>query len=230
MSYSETANTGVEQFAPSTMTGSTMSFRKATVIVCDDHDLVRSALVCLLERCGYAVVGQARHGIEAVATWRELKSDILLLDMRMPVLDGIGAAQAILSMDPDARIIMLSTVDCEERVVRAFSVGARGYLLKSVSPELLCECIETVHAGGKFVVPELAQRLALCATMQGPTSRELEVLTGVAQGLCNKRIARGLGIEEGTVKAHLKNILRKLQACSRTQAASIAIRRGLVDV
>jgi len=236
MSYSEADNAGVEQSASNSFTTSPARAAKAKakanarVVVCDDHELVRSAFACLLERCGYAVIGQARNGIEAVEVWRELKPDVVLLDMRMPLLDGIGTVQAILATDAAARIVMLSTFDCEEHVARAFSAGARGYLLKCVSPETLCQCIEMVHAGGKFVVPELAQRLALCATAPGPTHRELEVLTGVAQGLCNKRIARGLGIEEGTVKAHLKSILRKLEASSRTQAATIAIRRGLVEV
>jgi two-component system NarL family response regulator len=230
MSYSETSSNDGQQPASNHLSPGSGGPAKARLVVCDDHELVRSAFACLLERCGYQVVGQACNGVEAIEAWKELKPDVTLLDMRMPVLDGVGVVQAILSRDADARIVMLSTFDCDDHVIRAISAGARGYLLKGVSPEMLCQCIETVHAGGKFIVPELAQRLAISATAPAPTHREIEVLHGVAQGLSNKRIARVLRIEEGTVKAHLKSILRKLEASSRTQAASIAIRRGLVEV
>lgn len=230
MSYSDPSNFFEERLAANGAVAEQLPPAKLRVLVADDHELIRSALACLLERCGYDVVAQARNGAEALALWREHLPDIALLDLRMPVLDGIGALDAVRRLDANARVVILSTFDCHEHVTRAFASGARGYLLKGVSLEILRQCIETVCSGGRFIVPELAQRMAINAAAPNPTHREIEVLAGVAQGLCNKRIARWLRIEESTVKAHLKNILRKLEATSRTQAATIAIRRGLVQV
>ena len=221
---------GITGTACATATDGIVYQPRARVLIADDHELVRSAIAVLLERSGYEIVAQARDGHEAVAVWRELKPDLTLLDLRMPGLDGIGAIQAIRALDSEARIVLLSTFDCDEPVQRAFRAGASGYLLKGVSPDVLCKCLDVVHAGGRFLAPELAERLAAGTNSPAPTPREIEVLTGMAQGLCNKRIARALKIEEGTVKAHVKAILRKLEAVSRTQAASIAIRRGLVEV
>ena len=204
--------------------------RRVRILLVDDHELVRTALAYLIGRFGYEVVGQASDSADAVTLWRQLRPDVTLLDLHMPGLDGIATTHAIRAIDADARIVVLSTFDWEELARRALGAGACGYLLKRVSPEVLCNCIDTVHSGGRFVMPELAQRLAISPAQPTPTERELEVLTGVSQGLCNKRIGRMLGIEEGTVKAHLKSILRKLEASSRTQAASIAIRRGLVQL
>jgi two-component system NarL family response regulator len=230
MSYSDPSHLFEERFAANGTIAKQVPRAKVRVLVADDHELIRSALACLLEQCGYDVVAQANNGAEALALWREHLPDIALLDLRMPVLDGIGAVNAVRQLDGNARVVILSTFDCHEHVTRAFAAGARGYLLKGVSLQILRQCIVTVCSGGRFIVPELAQRLAINSALPTPTDREIDVLTGVAQGLCNKRIARSLGIEEGTVKVHLKSILRKLEATSRTQAATIAIRRGLVQI
>lgn len=203
---------------------------RVRILVADHHELIRSAIACLLERRGYEVVGQVPDGAEAVDLWRQVRPDVTLMGLRMPGLAGIATTQAIRAVDVDARVVLLSHFDSDKSVNLAFRAGASGYLLKSASPDVLCKSINVVYAGGRFLTHELAQRLATRAAPPVPTRREIEVLTGVAQGLCNKRIGRALGIEEGTVKTHLKSILLKLDAASRTQAASIAIRRGLVEL
>jgi len=200
------------------------------ILVADDHELVRSGVACVVERCGYTVVGQAGDGIEALALWRELRPDVALLDLRMPGLDGIAAVRAIRELDTDAKLILLTSFDTADQLRRGLAAGANGYALKGISPNALCDCIETVARGGRYLTPEQAQRIAEADTSPAPSKRELEVLAGIAQGLCNKLIARELDIGEGTVKVHIKSILRKLDAASRTHAALIAIRRGLVQV
>jgi DNA-binding NarL/FixJ family response regulator len=202
----------------------------ARILVAEQQGLIRSAIACLLERRGYDVVGQAATGAEAVTAWRQLRPDVTLLELRMPGLDGIAAIEAIRAIDACARIVVLSGFEGDEPVHLSFRAGASGYLPKSVSADVLFQCLDAVQAGGRFLTAEMAQHLAARAASSAPTPREMEVLTGVAKGLPNKRIGRDLGIEEGTVKAHLKSILRKLDAASRTEAASIAIRRGLVEL
>lgn len=203
---------------------------RARILVADHHELFRTAIACLLERRGYEIVGQAADGAEALDLWRRRRPDVTLMGLRMPGLEGIATTQAIRAVDADARVLLLSHFDSDESVNLAFRAGASGCLLKSASPDVLCKSINVVYAGGRFLTHDLAQRLATRAAPPVPTRREIEVLTGVAQGLSNKRIGRALGIEEGTVKTHLKSILLKLDAASRTQAASIAIRRGLVEL
>ena len=230
MDHSEVFNATAAALACTIAADAIVCRSRARVLVAGHHELIRSAIACLLEQRGYEVVGRAANGTEAVALWRGLKPDVTLLDLRMSGPDGIATVQAIRGVDANARTVVLSGIDSDEPVHLAFRAGASGYLPKNVSADVLCQCIDVVNAGGRFVTPELAQRLATRACPPAPTPREIEVLTGVAQGLCNKRIGRALGIEEGTVKTHLKSILRKLDAASRTQAASIAIRRGLVEL
>jgi two-component system NarL family response regulator len=230
MDHSPILNTTAGAFSGTIAADGIVYRSRARVLVAGQHELIRSAIACLLERRGYEVVGQAANGTEAVALWSQLRPDVALLDLRMSGQDGIATVQAIRRVDANARAILLSGFDSDEPVHLAFRAGASGYLLKDVSADVLCQCLDAVNAGKCFVTPELAQRLATRGSPPAPTPREIEVLAGVAQGLCNKRIGRVLGIEEGTVKAHLKSILRKLDAASRTQAASIAIRRGLVEL
>jgi DNA-binding NarL/FixJ family response regulator len=184
----------------------------------------------LLEHQGWLVVGRTSNCAEVVRLWSQLSPDILMLDLQLSGADGIVTIEAIRAIDGNARIIALSTFDADKPVSRAFRAGARGYLLKQASADTLQMCLDTVRAGETFIPSELALRLAIGTTAPTPTQREFEVLTGVARGLCNKRIGQALGIEEGTVKAHLKSILRKLDAGSRTEAASIAIRTGMVQL
>ena len=200
------------------------------VLLGDGHELVRTALACLLERCGYEVVGLACSGPEAVELWQRLTPDVALLDLRLPVMDGIATIRAIRAMDSAARLVVLSPLNFEEPVRRAFSAGGRGYLLKTASPRALCSCLETVCRGGRFLSAELAHRIVADIGHPTPTRREIEVLGGVARGLRNKHIGKALGINEETVKTHVRSIMRKLDADSRTQAAAIAIQRGLVEL
>ena len=200
------------------------------ILLAESHELICSAIACLLEHCGYEVAGRTGTAADVAELWCDLRPDVLLLDLHMPGLDGIATLEAIRAEDTNARSVLLSNFDGEEIVIRSLRAGACGYLLKSGSPQMLCRCLDTVHAGGRFLSPELADRLATWSGAPTPTQREMDVLTGVARGLCNKRIGRDLGIGEGTVKAHLKSILRKLDAASRTEAALIAIRRGLVQL
>ena len=210
--------------------------RSTRILIADDHELVRSGFVCLLELCGYSVVAQASNGQEAVALWRQLRPDVSLLDLRMPVLDGIGAINAIRALNPQARTVVLSTFDGEEQVTRALNAGACAYLLKATSPDALCSCIDSVHSGGQFLVPELAQRLALHSAAPSRTAsrpgrstqlteeqlspRERAVLALISQGKSNKGVARALDITAETVKSHLKRVFLKLG--SRTRAEAVA--------
>ena len=134
---------------------------RARLLVADPDELFRSAIVCLLGHRGYEVVGQAANGTEAVDLWRRLRPDVTLLEARMPGLDGIATARMIRALDANARIVVLSHLVADEPVNLAFRVGASGYLLKSTSADVLCKSINVVHAGGRFLTPELAQRLAM---------------------------------------------------------------------
>jgi DNA-binding NarL/FixJ family response regulator len=200
------------------------------ILVAESHELLCTALACLLERQGCLVVGRTSNGAEVVGLWNQLHPDILMLDLQLSGTDGLATIEAIRAIDGNAQIIALSSFEGDKHVTRAFRAGARGYLLKQASADTLLTCLHTVQAGEPFIPSALVLRLAIGRTAPTPTQREFEVLTGVAKGLCNKRIGQALGIEEGTVKAHLKSILRKLDADSRTEAASIAIRTGMVQL
>ncbi|MDE0853406.1 MAG: response regulator transcription factor [Nevskia sp.] len=200
------------------------------VLIADGQEIVRAGLVCLLKDCGYEVVGEASSGEQAVALWQDLQPDVLLLDLHLPDTDGVDVIGRIRSMEGQARCVALTNFDGDETVRRVMRAGAAGYVLKRGATESLRLCLERVRSGGRYLPEELALRLVANHEDDLPTPRESEVLKMVAHGLCNKRIGRALGIEEGTVKAHLKSILRKLDAASRTEAASIAIRRGLVSL
>lgn len=163
---------------------------RARILVADHQEPIRSAVAGLLERRGYELVGLAASGAEAVDLWRQLEPDVTLLELHLPGQDGIATTEAIRAIDANARIVLLSNFDSDEPVNRAFRAGASGYLLKSASADVLCKSINVVHAGGRFLTPELAQRLATRAGPPVPTRGEIEVLSGVAQDLCNKGIGR----------------------------------------
>jgi DNA-binding NarL/FixJ family response regulator len=213
--------------------------RSTRILIADDHEMVRSGFHCLLDRCGYSVVAQASNGQEAVALWRQLQPDVSLLDLRMPVLDGIGAINAIRALNPEARTVVLSTFDGDEQVTCALDAGARAYLLKAASPDVLCSCIDSVHSGGQFLMPELAKRLALphAAPPRTPShprqraekqmsERERAVLALISQGRSNKGVARALNITTETVKSHLKRVFIKLGSRTRAEAVARATALG----
>lgn len=201
------------------------------ILLADDHPVVRQGLAALINRQpGMRVVAEAATGREAVVLFAEQRPDITLMDLRMPELDGVAAILAIRAEAPAARVIILTTYDGDEDIYRGLLAGAMAYLLKDATPEVLVEAIQAVHAGQKRIPQEVAAKLA--ERMGGPelTPRELEVLRLLVAGHSNKGIGAALAIGEGTVRTHVANILAKLQVQDRTQAATAAIRRGIVHL
>jgi len=194
--------------------------------------VVRDGLAAVLKfEPDLTVVGLAKHGREAVTRYRELKPDVVLMDLAMPELDGAGAILAIRTEFPDARILVLTTYDNDESVFRALENGARGFLLKDCSTSDLLGAIRRIHAGGTHVSERAAARLAERAMAGGPLSpREVEVLKWIAEGKSNKEIAALLFITEGTVKTHVLSIHEKLGVSDRTEAVVTAIKRGILRI
>lgn len=200
-----------------------------TIVTADDHPLIRDGLAAVLRsESGLQVVAEAANGEEAIEAFAQLQPDIVLMDLRMPVMDGLTATRAILADHPDARIIVLTTYDGDEDIHRALAAGARGYLLKDMMRTDLINVIRAVHRGHRGIPAPVAARLAQHTPHIGLTPRELEVLSLVAEGLSNPQIAGRIGRTEGTVKVHLKNILQKLDVKDRTEAVTTALRRGFI--
>ena len=195
----------------------------------DDHPLARAGLSAFLRtEAGMEVVAEASNGEEAIERYREFRPDLVLMDLSMPVMDGLAATQAILDEFPDARVIVLTTYDGDEDIHRALEAGARGYLLKDMLVDEMAEVIRAVSQGRKGVPRAVAARLAEYTPRIPLTPRETEVLSLVAKGLTNAEVAEHIGRAEGTVKVHLKNILQKLGVDDRTEAVTIGMRRGFI--
>ena len=200
-----------------------------TILTADDHPLIRDGLAAVIRaEGGLEVVAEASNGEEAIEAYERVRPDIVLMDLRMPVMDGLTATRAILADDPNARIIVLTTYDGDEDIHRALAAGARGYLLKDMMRTDLLSVIRTVHRGQRGIPAPVAARLAEHTPRIGLTPRELEVLRLVADGLSNAQVAERIGRTEGTVKVHLKNILQKLDVKDRTEAVTTALRRGFI--
>lgn len=201
------------------------------VLCVDDHPLVRKGIAAILaNESDIELVAEAADGREAVEVFRRLRPDVTLMDLRMPELDGIGAARAICDEFPNARIIALTSYDGDQDIYRALEAGVRGYLLKEMVHTEVLNAIRKVHGGGKLLPPELVERVGGGMAHNVLTPREIEVLTLVAQGLANKEIAARLGAAAGTVKIHVQNILAKLNAADRTRAVTIALERGIIHL
>jgi len=205
------------------------------VVIADDHGVVRQGLTMYLKLDEeLEVVGEASNGEEALHLARDLKPDVVLMDVLMPVMDGIEATEKIKTELPEVEVVALTSVLDDGAVTGAVKAGAMGYLLKNTKPKELCRAIKGAAAGQVQLVPEAAARLM--REMRSPekpealTARETEVLKLLARGKANKQIARELFVEEKTVKAHVSGILRKLGVSSRTQAALYAVRTGLVSM
>ncbi len=199
------------------------------VLVADDHVTVLEGLVAIIGRQpDMVVVAQASNGREAVDLWQEQQPDITLLDLRMPVLDGVKAIDEIRHLDTSARIIVLTTFDTDTDISQAIKAGASGYLLKDAPREELLTCIRKVNSGETALPPLLVSKLAAGITNDPLTNRELEVLSLLARGKSNKEIGADLFISETTVKSHLRRIFNKLNVLSRTEAITVASRRGLI--
>lgn len=203
------------------------------VVVADDHPIVREGLRRFLDsREGIEVVGEAADGEQAVARAARLRPDVVLLDLVMPVLDGLGAIERIIARDPDARILVLTSFAGEDQVLPALRAGAVGYLLKDADPAEVERAVRAVAAGESPLDPAVAGRV-LRAVRPGSdplaalTPREREVLGLLARGLTNRQIARELVVAEKTVKTHVSAVLAKLGVADRTQAALLAVREGL---
>jgi DNA-binding NarL/FixJ family response regulator len=207
------------------------STNKIRVLVADDHVTVLEGLAAIIGRQpDMSVVAQAGNGRAAVDLWEAHRPDIALLDVRMPVLDGVAAIEEIRRLDPSARILMLTTFDTDADIANAIKAGAMGYLLKDAPREDLLAAIRRVHAGEMSIARSLVTKLAAGISSDALTGRELEVLSLLAQGKSNKEIGANLFISETTVKSHLRSIFAKLNVLSRTEAITVASRRGLVQI
>lgn len=198
------------------------------VMIVDDHVLVRDAFgALLLMKSGFEIVGQgAADGRAAIELFRTARPDIVLMDLRMPVMDGIAAITHIKHEFADSRFLVLTTYEGDGDVRRALAAGAQGYVLKSATADELVRAIRTVVRGERHLSPELARRAEV--TYNQLTPREQEVLGFVAIGKSNKEIAATLGLSEAAIKWHVRGILAKLAVTSRTEAVREAVRRGLV--
>lgn len=201
------------------------------LLTVDDHQLLREGIAAMLDgQADMRLVGEANNGREALESFRRLRPDVTLMDLRMPDMSGIEAITAIRAEFPQARIIVLTTYPGDAQAAAALKAGASGYLLKSLVRKELLETIRAVHAGKRRVPPEIAIEIAEHVADDALTEREIEVLKRVAAGKSNKLIAAELNISEGTVKTHMKSILPKLDASDRTHAVMIALKRGILDL
>lgn len=202
------------------------------LLIVDDHPVVRDGLVAILHQGepDLEVVGEAGDGLEAVATWRKIRPTVTIMDLQLPGQSGVEAIKAIRREDPDARILVLTTFDGDADIQRALEAGARGYLLKSVRRAILIEAVRAVAAGQRYLPPATAARLVEGMDSEKLTAREMDVLKLLAQGQRNREIADELGLAEPTVKIHVNNLLRKLQAKDRTEAAMVGLKRGIIHL
>jgi two-component system, NarL family, response regulator LiaR len=207
------------------------------VLLVDDHAVVREGLRTFLElQEGIEVVGEAEDGEQALAEAERLRPDVILMDLVMPVLDGVGAMRELRQKLPACRVIVLTSFAEDDRLLPAIQAGAAGYLLKNVQPKELARAVRAAHAGEALLDPSIAARLVEAIAQPAGeeprdelTPREREVLELIGRGLSNKRIALELGVSEKTVKTHVGHLLHKLGVADRTQAALHAVRSGLLS-
>jgi DNA-binding NarL/FixJ family response regulator len=207
-----------------------------SVVVADDQELVRTGLCTILERSGVEVLGEAADGREAVSEARRLKPDVVVMDVRMPRMDGIAATRELLRDGGGPRVLVLTTFDLDEYVYEALRAGASGFLLKDAPPQRLVAAVHAVHEGDALLAPQITRRLVeryAAPARDAPgldelTAREREVLTLVARGLSNAEIGEALFLSLPTVKTHVSRVLMKLGLRDRVQAVVLAYEAGIV--
>jgi DNA-binding NarL/FixJ family response regulator len=201
------------------------------ILTVDDHPLLREGIAAILGlQPDMRLVGEAEDGAQAIKSFRELRPDVTLMDLQMPILNGVETIGRIRKDFPDARIIVLTTYAGDVQALRAMRAGAAGYLLKGALRRDLLDAIRAVHGGRRYLSPEIAQQIALHSSEDNLSEREIGVLRLVAVGRANKEIAGALSVSEDTVKAHLKSIFAKLNVGDRTQAVTLALKRGIIEL
>ncbi len=198
------------------------------VLIVDDHPMVREGLAGIFSRHGIHITGLAVNGQQALEMFASERPDIVLLDLRLPDQSGIEVLRKLRGIDPQARVVMLTSAQGEASIYQAIQAGASGYLLKGVEGAALAAHLRHVAAGGRALQPETAEKLANSVAERRLSDREIEVLNLISQGRSNKEAAQMLFVTEDTIKMHVKSILHKLKAQDRTQAVVIAIQRGLL--
>jgi DNA-binding NarL/FixJ family response regulator len=202
---------------------------KSRVLLVDDHALLRTGVANIInQEPDLRVVAEAGNGVEALDAYERHQPDVTLLDLRMPVMEGVEVVRQIRERDPRARVIILTTYDTDDEISQALKAGAKAYVLKDISADDLVGCIRAVLAGKTYLAPAAAAKLAEGVTRVQLTPRELATLRLLADGKANKEIANELDISERTVKTHLAHLFEKLGVTSRTEAIKVATRRGLV--
>jgi DNA-binding NarL/FixJ family response regulator len=201
------------------------------VLTADDHPVVREGLAALIaNEADIEVVAEAHDGREAVALFTEHEPDVVLMDLRMPGMDGVEATRAIVASHPRARILALTSYEGDADIYRALEAGASGYLLKDMLGKEVIRAVRTVMEGRRVIPPEVADRIAEFTPRVDLTAREVEVLRLAAKGFGNRDIARAIGRTEGTVKVHLKHAMAKLAVKDRTEAVTVALQRGIIHL
>ena len=201
------------------------------IAIVDDHPVVRAGLGSMLTtQPGMDVVGSASSGAEALRLLDKMRPDVVLMDLRMPGMSGLEAMRQINSRPDPPRIIVLTSFDTDEDIYQSVGAGAHGYVLKDAPQDRLLEAINVVHAGGRYFPADIASRLTERMARSNLTPRELEVLQLVAKGLTNKQIGLAFGISDNTARNHVNSIIEKLEVSDRTEAATIAMRQGLIPL
>lgn len=201
------------------------------LLIVDDHPVVRAGLSSMLcKQPGLKLVGAAAGAEEALALLEHCPADVVLLDLRMPKMSGIEALPALRRLVFPPQVIILSSFEFEEEIYRAVQAGARGYLLKETSRDDMVAAIVAVHAGRQYFPPAIASRLSDRTHRSNLSPRELEILEMLSRGFTNKEIGRAFGISRYTVRNHINSINQKLEVCDRTEAASVAMKQGIISL